>query len=110
MNREHELKDTIETATNELKKAMMVLQRVSSDYLEWYEKPSAVAAIEWMIESSTAPLDEDRRLQGQRSAEWYMGYEEICGFIGIVEDYICDTQKLLSQAMDKDAASPEMTD
>ena len=108
MSREHELKNTIETATNELKKAMTVLQHVSEEYMEWNEKPSAVAAIEWMIESSTAPLDENRRLQGRRSAEWYMGYEEICSFIGIVEDYIHATQGILSQAMEKGAASPEM--
>ena len=107
MNKEFELKNAIETATDNLGKAMTVLQHVSEEYMEWNEKPSAVAAIEWMIESSTAPLDEDRRLQGRRSAEWYMGYEEICSFIGIVEDYVFATQGILSQAMNKGAASPE---
>ena len=38
MNKEFELKNAIETATDNLGKAMTVLQHVSEEYMEWNEK------------------------------------------------------------------------
>lgn len=95
MSEKKELQSTVELAAIKLEKALAVLNRVGSEYLEWREAPSPVAAIQYL---NGVPMDEDGQIHGQHSAEWCLGYAEICSFVSIVEDYIFATQKLLSEA------------
>lgn len=99
LSKETELKDAIESASINLEKAMTVLRHMDNDYLQWRDKPSPVAAMEWLHKSPGYPMGEQEELHGRRSVEWCEYYHEIVGFINIIGDYINESQMLMEQAM-----------
>lgn len=85
--------NTIEDVLCKLKKADFILSGLEGNY-SYDQSPDPKAALKHI-------MGEVKSEHGQQSMEWYLEYERICTFIGIVSDYVFDSKTILENILNK---------